>query len=282
MKTVRNNNGFTLLELMVSLILVVLIVATSLVGIRLGITSQEITEKRNESYQRLRFIRERLTTNIRSLYPHFYKANTSEAFNSIDEKEDGQAVLAFEGKPDSIKFVTYAEKLNSFKSNPLFHEVRFLLGTHPKSGEAGLIMIERDVSYADAFKESDNPSDKESYVMLAKDVAYLKFRYYQIERINLTESTTEGESIVKNQGEWVDQAANRQNGLADPESEKDQETLESGKNIKTSLPRAIEVSVGILEGGVDEPKLALLPPMVITLNSGMVFERTFTNDNKTF
>ena len=144
-------------------------------------------------------------------------------------------------------------------------------------------MSEKDISYDDAFVKPEIESGKTNEILLASDIGYLKFRYYKVEKIILAETGLEGESIVKYQSEWVDRVINLPEDLDDSESEKDKRILGLEKNKRTSLPRAIEVSVGILEGnleGENAPSIIHLPPMVITLNSGMVFERNIKNDVK--
>ncbi|MCH7624148.1 MAG: type II secretion system protein, partial [Nitrospinae bacterium] len=68
---VKNANGFTLLELILSMVMVGFILAISLGAIRLGISAQEVGQQKIETFQRLRIIGEHLSQKIKSSYPVF-------------------------------------------------------------------------------------------------------------------------------------------------------------------------------------------------------------------
>ena len=57
----KNQAGFTLIELIVSLSIVAIIITLGLGGVRLGITARDVGEQKVETYQRLRIITEQLT-----------------------------------------------------------------------------------------------------------------------------------------------------------------------------------------------------------------------------
>ena len=63
----KNQAGFTLIELIVSLSIVAIIIALGLGGVRLGITARDVGEHKVDTFQRLRIITEQLTQNCSRL-----------------------------------------------------------------------------------------------------------------------------------------------------------------------------------------------------------------------
>ena len=57
----KNQAGFTLIELIVSLSIVAIIIALGLGGVRLGITARDVGEHKVDTFQRLRIITEQLS-----------------------------------------------------------------------------------------------------------------------------------------------------------------------------------------------------------------------------
>lgn len=91
--------GFTLLELIIAfaiLGLIMLIIGSSL---RMGVRAWERGELIADDSQRLRILFERFSSEIRSLYP--YQIN-----------KEGKRNMAFEGKPESLGFVTSQVDVN--------------------------------------------------------------------------------------------------------------------------------------------------------------------------
>jgi prepilin-type N-terminal cleavage/methylation domain-containing protein len=69
---VKNANGFTLLELILAMGIVGFIIAISLGAIRLGISTQEVGQKKTETYQRLRIIGEHLSQKSNPAIPSLF------------------------------------------------------------------------------------------------------------------------------------------------------------------------------------------------------------------
>lgn len=89
----KNHNGFTLMELLIS-VTILSIVAVIIGGsIRLGIRAWEKGEDEIESSQGLRVIFDRMNQKIKSIYP--YKI-----------EKDGKALIAFQGNLDTVWFVS--------------------------------------------------------------------------------------------------------------------------------------------------------------------------------
>ncbi len=89
----KNNKGFTLLELLISITLSVIVLAILFAGMRLGYKSQEKGKEREEISQRIRILGDRITWLLRGAYPY------------IITRPEGKKVY-FMGKSDTIGFVT--------------------------------------------------------------------------------------------------------------------------------------------------------------------------------
>lgn len=91
----RKVKGFTFIEVMISLVLFSLILLMVLGTFRLSLSSWEKVEKQNDRTLRIRTLQNLMIHQIKSIFP--YKVKT--------EKAEGD-YLAFEGKPDSLRFVS--------------------------------------------------------------------------------------------------------------------------------------------------------------------------------
>ena len=153
MKYLRESNqGFTLLELILSLGIIGFIVTISLGAIRLGSSAQETGQSKIDTFQRLRLIQNQLGQKIKSNYPVFiFQKNT--VFVSKNSEKNTEKILSFEGKSNSLRFVTFSSPLTSQVKSPWTHETIFYVGEDPKSGKSGIIMEERTV----APKNSTDP-----------------------------------------------------------------------------------------------------------------------------
>lgn len=88
-------DGFTLIELIISITILSFITVIIGSAFRLGIQAWERGEKETGDAQRLRGLSSLLSQQLKSLYPYMIKTE--------DNDED---VVAFKGEPDSITFVT--------------------------------------------------------------------------------------------------------------------------------------------------------------------------------
>ena len=110
--------------------------------------------------------------------------------------------FAFEGNPDSIRFVTFSTPMSASDPKTLMHEVKFYIGKHPETGQNGVILMERDISNGDTFSKIEPRSNSIQYFVMAKNVAQLKFRYYQMKKIPLNELDRLNKKPLKFFGEW--------------------------------------------------------------------------------
>ncbi|MEK9629114.1 MAG: prepilin-type N-terminal cleavage/methylation domain-containing protein [Nitrospinota bacterium] len=269
-KTVSNNQGgFTLLELILALAIVAIIVAFGLGGVRLGITARDAGEKKADVYQRLRIITEHLTQKLQSTYPVFVSQKDGVPI------EKGHRIMAFDGDSKSLRFVTFASPITATDQGSWIHEVKFYTGKHPDSEKQGLILMEKEISQGDIFSRIIPKEETTQYFLLAEDVTELKLRYYQVKKLQPSEiEDTSDSNSPTHSGEWVNRIA------MDP-FQVDQETptnptLAFEKANKISLPRAVEISIGITPKMDEEnaekeedSETFFSAPIVVLLNSGM-------------
>ena len=266
----ESNKGFTLLELVLSLSITGFIVAISLGAIRLGTTAQETGHLKTDTSQRIRLIQNQLGQKIKSNYPVF---KFQEKNNS--QKKPGR-FLSFDGGNDYLRFVTFSSPLTIQGEPPWMHETAFYIGKHPQSGKSGIIMAERSTKNNNKLSSTLNNSDNEKIFLLAENVVHLKFRYYQMKKINPIESSLQAKNPNEYQGQWVTSV--NQNNLFKKSrniTEGQSNFFNNGILPKISLPRAIEVSIGIKEPSRASPnsksKVILSSPNIIPLYSGMKF-----------
>lgn len=272
-KLIKNSDGFTLLEMILAMAIVGFIVALSLGAIRLGISTQEIGQKKTETFQRLRIIGEHLSQKIKSSYPAFISSPDKISLPGKTLSGPDKQLLAFEGKKNSIRFVTFASPIAAEDDSVWAHEVLFYLGEHPKNGKTGIIMMEREISPGNIFTKISSSQDKERYYLLAENVAYLNFRYYILEKMSQAEAGIKQEASPY-KGKWVDRI------LFNPKIPPQTENATGyGKTLPKespiTLPKGVEISIGLLEptaqGSDKKPKLVSSPPILLLLHSGMKF-----------
>ena len=276
MKYLRGSNqGFTLLELILSLGIIGFIVALSLGAIRLGTSAQEAGQLKVDTFQRLRLIQNQLGQKIKSNYPVFmFKEKT--LFTSQNSQEKPERLLYFEGKENSLRFVTFSSTLTSQGKSPWTHETTFYVGQHPASGKSGIIMAEKTVAPKNSTGVVFKKIDRDRFFLLAEDIDYLKFRYYQIKKLRPADNKLQLDQSKKYEGKWVTRIGHKDfNKKLGELTEEKQTRLQFEKNNRMTLPRAVEVSLGLKEttrpGLKTESKVFFSPPMIIPLYSGMRF-----------
>ena len=89
--------GFTLLEVLLAMTILSLIAVIIGVSLRLGIRAWERGESDADDSQKIRYVVEKFSQQIKSVYPYQMLI-------------DGERVIAFRGKSDSIFFVTSSVK----------------------------------------------------------------------------------------------------------------------------------------------------------------------------
>ena len=273
----ESSKGFTLLELVLSLSITGFIVAIALGAIRLGTTAQETGHLKADISQRIRLIQNQIGQKIKSNYPVF---KFQEKNNS---QKNSERFLSFDGGNDYLRFVTFSSPLTNQGKPPWMHETVFYIGKHPQSGKSGIIMAERSTENKNKLSSTLNSSDDQKIFLLAENVVYLKFRYYQIKKLNPLENSIQDDKSNQYQGQWV--TSINQDTLSKKSSNTTGEQsnlINNGTLSKISLPRAIEVSIGIKEPSRASPssesKIILSSPNIIPLYSGMKFALPLQDD----
>lgn len=277
-----HENGFTLLELLISISIIAVIVGIALGGMKFGISAREIGDQKTDTYQRLRFIAEQVSTKIKSFHPLFIQPSAFQA-NRAQQKSEPTIIdkaqkppkkfLAFEGLPNSIRFIAYTDSLSIAKNNRWLHEVQFYLGEHPVTNETGIIMKEQELMFEDSFVVPAPETSR--FIMLAKDAAYLNFRYYKTRRLTPEEMTVQTDPTLLFIDEWVENIfLEYEDPLAPPKVDLQANPLLAEDPLtKISSPRAVEITIGLREqqlpGKNEDPKIIYLPPLLIPLNSGV-------------
>ena len=270
----KNQSGFTLLELILSLSIVAIIVALGLGGVRLGILTRDVGEQKVDVYQRLRVISEQLKQKLQSTYPVFVNQKDGSAL--FQKPHSSKRMLAFEGKSNSIRFVTFAMPMTASDPGTLAHEVRFFVGKHPETDRTGVMLMERNISDGNIFSRIDPGSDSVQYFLLAENVAQMKFRYYKMKKLAPQKAREPDKIALQFEGEWVNQIFTDPFDLSQSSSATANPILEFEKNNKISLPRAVEILIGIIPEAkpgeeVEDEGLepVFSPPIIVLLNSGI-------------
>jgi prepilin-type N-terminal cleavage/methylation domain-containing protein len=284
MKTsVANDKGFTLLELIVSMAIIGMIVAIALGGIRLATASREAGELKTDTYQRLRFIHEQINQKFRSFQPLFFdlEKNLILQTGAVPPPTPPNTpvkprILAFEGLPTSLRFITHADPLSISDEKPgRFYEIQISLGRHPITGQTGILLVERKTSSDNIFLPL-NPQDPDThFTLLAQNIAYLKFRYYMLTKLPekdvqaQIDLKTPQEKLIQYQGLWQESVP-----LPPPEppGQPNPAATKAPPTDKVSIPRALEMAIGLVENQSShpeiEPKVIDLPASIIPLYSG--------------
>lgn len=271
----QTESGFTLLELLISLTMVAVVITACLMAVRLSTASREAGTQKADIHQRLRVLHERLNSTLRSAHLIFISAESQSLLPDENEKPtENSKILAFEGKPKSLKFVTFGEKLMGGKSSSSMHEVYFYLQKNEETGLLEILLNERNFSPKNFFKQDSTELETGQTLRIAQDVAYLKFRYYHEILEEGNPSVPSEENPVRVSGEWTDKIITEpidfKSNIADNKN--------TGINKESiPLPRAVEVSVG-LWGQTHpeksyEPQMVELQPFIIPIQAGMIFER---------
>jgi general secretion pathway protein J len=160
----ENRQGFTLVEVIITLTVLGLILLIIYGAFRLGFSAVEKGESVKEEYQKVRIISQLITQQIKSAVP--YKIKT--------QKAEGD-YLAFEGKAHSLKFVSAL----SMKAKQPQGFVYAIYDFRKEGMEGGrLILYEQRTLNKDFFE--DKPKG-ELEIPLLEGISNVQFEYYREE-----------------------------------------------------------------------------------------------------
>ena len=165
---VPTNHGFTLIEMLLAITIFSMVVVIIFPSFRIGIGSWEKGEKDLEFFQRIRSSADLLFREIGSTYP--YKID-------LGELDKSKKFYAFFGKPDSLKFVSYAG-INKRESGLSLLEIWV-------DEEKGLMLGEDAalVSNLSALNDIDLRDDDRA-VVVCPEAEKIDFRYFDRKRRN--------------------------------------------------------------------------------------------------
>ena len=92
------------------------------------------------------------------------------------------------------------------------------------------------------------------------------------------------DTSIEYQGEWVTSVKQNSHRALGELKLEEKERLDFEKNTRISLPRAVEISLGLRESsksGLNEPKTIISPPVIVPLFSGMSFALPINRDENT-
>jgi prepilin-type N-terminal cleavage/methylation domain-containing protein len=154
----KNNRGFTLLELLIAISLSVVIFIILFAAMRLGAKSQEKGLERGEVTQKVRIISDRLAWLLRGAYP-FY-------LNRVEEQK-----IFFDGKAGALGFVT--SSVDSYGKGP--EDMAGLKWVYLFVDREGLKIREKVFFLSDVFEDKDG-----KVYLLDPDVKTMEFEYYEV------------------------------------------------------------------------------------------------------
>lgn len=163
-----NNQGFTLLELLIAITLSILVLVVLGAAMRLGYRSQSKGTERSEVTQKVRILDDRIAWLIRGAYPYYLKKS--------DEKK-----IFFEGKSDRAGFVT--SSIDTYGTGP--EDLAGLKWVSIFVDSEGLKIREKIFFLEDVFEESNGKT-----YLLDPEVKKIEFEFFEIK---------EGEK----QGDWI-------------------------------------------------------------------------------
>lgn len=269
--------GFTLIELIIAITIVSMIMAIILSGMRLSIRAWEVGEGRVEVYQTGRVILERMSQEIKSMYPYRYEKEIAGEDKSEKIKK---SVLSFKGETDRLWFVTFSEGLSQGMQGKGLREVLYYIEKdHDK--EINKLLYREDIIsphsiFDDASTflistgmdtETENKGDKEGSILtISEQIAGLKFMYYLVRK----EKSEDGKE--EDVGEWVESFSGEDEIKEEEEAKKVEEgTTEKKKRGKPSL-KAIEIKLSMYELNPDETinreKVISFSPLIVPINAG--------------
>jgi len=226
-------DGFTLLELIVTLTILTIIVVLAFGAFRLGIKAWETGDERVDFFYRMKYLVDLMEKEISSSYPYYYRID--------NEKKD--KILAFQGQPDLISLISSIENHDSSISPVGLRKVTFYFNKDEKQ----LIKKEEIIESHQPFSKANRK--KVRSILLSKDVKDLKFRYYILKK--------DTSPAMRYEGKWV---ATFSYGGEDLNNETLPRAVEVTMAIQ-SQKKGINESIDTF----------YLPPFVILLNAGMEY-----------
>lgn len=161
------NNGFTLLELLISIVIVAIIVTTMFSALRMGLNVWDKGKKDSELICRLQIIRKLMKTQVASV-----------CTEALFEKKSGEdnSVFMLRGEETQLEFISRYSILPEHSCRVVY--VKYYLGTGEHEND--LMILEKDFCLAgdyETFLESGSDFANGGGVVLVGNVEDLEFEY---------------------------------------------------------------------------------------------------------
>jgi len=160
----QGHEGFTLIEVIVTLTILSFILIIIFATFRLGLQAWERGEVIKETYQKIRISSQLITRQVKSIVP--YKIQT--------QKAEGD-YLAFEGRPQTLKFVSSLSARMQKPEGLVYAIYQF---KEEEKGGGKLSLYEQRVLNRNFFEEE---IEEEKEIVLIEGISNILFEYYQEE-----------------------------------------------------------------------------------------------------
>jgi len=225
-------DGFTLLELIVTLTILTIIVVLAFGAFRLGIKAWETGDERVDFFYRMKYLVDLMGKEISSIHPYYFQQD-----NKNEDKK-----LAFQGQPNLISFISSTKSSDLSLPTDKLRKVSFYFEEDKKL----LIMTEEIIQLYNPFSKTGKKKIRS--ITLSKDISDLRFRYYVLNSVN---------SDIENDGEWVANFSSNEKDINKDNLPRAVEVTIAIQTQKEGINKKIETFY--------------LPSFIILLNAGMEF-----------
>lgn len=225
-------DGFTLLELIVTLTILTIIVVLAFGAFRLGIKAWETGDERVDFFYRMKYLVDLMEKEISSIHPYYFQQD-----NKNEDKK-----LAFQGQPNLISFISSTKSSDLSLPTDKLRKVSFYFEEDKKL----LIMTEEIIQLYNPFSKTGKKKIRS--ITLSKDISDLRFRYYVLNSVN---------SDIENDGEWVANFSSNEKDINKDNLPRAVEVTIATQTQKEGINKKIETFY--------------LPSFIILLNAGMEF-----------
>ena len=161
-------NGFTLLELLISFTIIGLILVIVFGALRIGARAWEKGERDVEIHQRQRVVLDNIKRQIASTCLREIKDE--------DEKGAGKKKIFFKGGSDGMEFMTRVPMMPTTWSGMVY--VRYVVSEEDGDGKKSLMLYEKDILFIKTEEDIGGQDEEDFFELIpgAKDIefAYLK------------------------------------------------------------------------------------------------------------
>ena len=225
-------DGFTLLELIVTLTILTIIVVLAFGAFRLGIKAWETGDERVDFFYRMKYLVDLMEKEISSIHPYYFQQD-----NKNEDKK-----LAFQGQPNLISFISSTKSSDLSLPTDKLRKVSFYFEEDKKL----LIMTEEIIQLYNPFSKTGKKKIRS--ITLSKDITDLRFRYYVLNSVNRD---------IENDGEWVANFSSNEKDINKDNLPRAVEVTIATQTQKEGINKKIETFY--------------LPSFIILLNAGMEF-----------